>query len=83
MYLPDKSKEENSKNEYHYKVLAIHKEGKDDGERDKLIENVKKVLTGEIKKEYEKVKDILNDHRIYFDSYGMMEEGKDEDLVWP
>jgi CRISPR/Cas system-associated protein Csm6 len=84
MYLPDKPKEENSKNknEYHYKVLAIHKEGKDDGERIELIKNVKKVLKEEIKKEYEKVKDILNDHHIYFDTYGMMEEGNDEmDLV--
>jgi hypothetical protein len=84
MYLPDKPKEENSKKEYHYKVLAIHKEGKDDGEMDKLIENVKKVLKGEIKKEYEKVKDILNENHIFFDSYWKMEEGKDEmDLVWP
>jgi hypothetical protein len=86
MYLPDKPKEENSKNknEYHYKVLAIHKEGKDDREMVKFIKNVKKVLTEEIKKEYEKVKDILNDHHIYFDTYWMMEEGNDEmDLVWP
>lgn len=84
MYLLDKPKEENRKKEYHYKVLAIHKEGKDDRERAELIENVKNVLTGEIKKEYEKVKDILNKNRIYFDSYWKMEEGKDEmDLVWP
>jgi hypothetical protein len=83
MYLPDKPKEENRKKGYHYKVLAIHKEGKDDGERIELIENVKKVLTGGIKDEYEKVKDILNDHHIYFDTYWKMEEGKDEDLVWP
>ena len=52
MYLPDKSKAENSKNEHHYKVLAIHKEGEDDREMAKLIENVENVLTGEIKKEY-------------------------------
>ncbi|MCK4735091.1 MAG: hypothetical protein KAT65_21745, partial [Methanophagales archaeon] len=84
MYLPDKPEEENRKKEYHYKVLAIHKEGKNGGEMDKLIKNVKKVLTGEIKKEYEKVKDILNENRIYFDFYWKMEEGKDEmDLVWP
>jgi hypothetical protein len=84
MYLQDKPKEENSKKEYHYKVLAIHKEGKDDGERAELIENVINVLTEEIKKEYEKVKKILNGNHIFFDSYWKMEEGKDEmDLVWP
>jgi putative CRISPR-associated protein (TIGR02619 family) len=44
--------------------------------------NAKQVLVEEIKDEYEKVKKILNDHRIYFDSYWKMEEGKDEDLVW-
>ncbi len=78
MYLPDKPKSESSKNEYHCKVLAIHKEGKDDGERDKLIENVEKVLTGEIRKEYEKVKDILNKNHIFFDTYWKMEEGGEE-----
>jgi site-specific DNA-cytosine methylase len=56
-------------------VLAIHKEGKDDGERIELIENVKNVLTGGIKDEYEKVKKILNENHIYFDFYWMMKEG--------
>jgi len=77
MYLltRDKTEEENGKNEYHYKVRAIHK--KDE------VENAKGVLKA-IFCEYKKVEKILNEHHIYFDSFWRMEEGKDEmKLVWP
>lgn len=74
MYLPDKPDGKNGKNEYHYKVLAIHKKGK--------TENAETVLKA-ITKEYKKVKKILNDNRIYFDSFKPMEEenGENEDVL--
>ncbi|MCM8804513.1 MAG: hypothetical protein NC833_04610 [Candidatus Omnitrophica bacterium] len=52
-------------NEYHFGVLAVYKN--DD------TKNVENVLR-DIYNEYEKVKPILNNYKIYFDSYWYMKE---------
>lgn len=76
MYLFDKEDYTitNGKQGYHYKVLAIYRQGKDHSASENYILNAKNVLKG-ISEEYEKVSWILNKHRIYFDSYWIMEEG--------
>ncbi len=81
MYRLDE-KVENGKNEYHFKVLAIHKEGAITEKTGELIENAKRVLK-DIFCEYKKVEKILNDHRIYFDSCGRQEEGSEEIIPVP
>ena len=78
MYLLDKPDEENGKNKYHFKVLAIHKKGENEVESKKIIQNVEQVVLKDIHNEYEMVKEILNEHRIFFDSYYKMEEGSEE-----
>jgi hypothetical protein len=54
-------------------VLAIYRKGNDSCTTDNYIKNAENVLKG-ISDEYEKVKGILNKHRIYFDSYWIMEQ---------
>jgi len=73
MYLLDQHSTENGNDEYHYKVLAIHKKDND--------KNTKKVLN-DIFCEYLMVKKILNNHRIFFDSYEGMEEESENITVY-
>ncbi len=68
------------KNEYHFKVLAIHKKDKNNKEgTNKLKKNAKHVLEN-IFCEYTKVKKVLNKHHIYFDSYELMMEEDGEKI---
>ena len=71
MYLPVKPDEKKDQNEYHFNVRAIHKKGK--------TKNAERVLK-DIFCEYTKVEKILNDHRIYFDSYWRMEEEENGEI---
>lgn len=75
MYLLDRIDEENGRNKYHFKVLAIHKKGENEEKSKELIQNVEQVVLKDIHDEYEKIRAILNEHRIFFDSYYRMEEG--------
>jgi len=79
MYLPVKPDEKNDNNEYHYNVRAVHKKDKDEEKTKKLKENAEVVLK-DIFCEYKKVENILNAHRIYFDSYERMEEGENGEI---
>lgn len=76
MYLLEPiNKTTDGKNEYHFKVLAIHR--KDQETTEDFKHNAKTVLKN-VKEEYYRVKTVLNKNRIYFDSYCAMEEGKDK-----
>jgi len=75
LYLLDKTDGTNGNNKYHFKVLATYRKGKNKKEIQKLVKNVEQVVLKDIYEEYEKVKSILNAHRIFFDSYYRMEEG--------
>jgi len=85
MYLLERTNTtKDNKSEYHFKVLAIYRKGDNQEETCRFIKNVEKVLKEEINGEYEKVKKILNDNRIYFDSCWRMEEDNDKIvMVWP
>lgn len=67
MYLLEQIRKKNNENEYHFKVLAIHKKGKNEQQTLKFIKNVERVVLKDIHDEYEKVKEILNKKCIFFD----------------
>ena len=62
-----------NRQEYHYDVLAIYRSEKSIKETNKYKHNAIQVLES-INSEYEKIKCILNQDRIYFDSFWIMEE---------